>query len=323
VTQKSASPVLRAAVIGLGRVGAGFSCSSNTLAAAQNHADTYRLHPRTQLLAGSDPDATQRALCQERFACPVFADPQEMLAVLQPEVVSICSPTHLHAEHLQMVLNAGVTRIWLEKPPAQTWHELQVLQQKVQQSQARVVVHYLRRYTPLLHFCRQAIREKKLGDLVALQMHYSRGLLTNGSHFLDLAFFLLDDPGRFQVVAVDATQREEPSALLRIGRDEGVAVTLTGMNLDYHNLDLSMTFTRGRITLLHGGMERRWEERVAHPVFAGAFILQEKADRLPPGGFDGCFAAALDDLLRDGAEPVSGLAQAAQTQALLHALLGS
>ncbi|MBF0611774.1 MAG: Gfo/Idh/MocA family oxidoreductase [Magnetococcales bacterium] len=314
--------MLRAAVIGLGNVGADFVSKTETLISVQNHAAAYALHPEIQLVAGCSPDEEHRSRFSSRYGCPAFSQVEEMLEQCQPQVVSICSPTPLHLAHVEQCLAAGVQRIWLEKPPAVNLSQLLTMRQQVDAAGARVVVHYLRRYAAWANACRQVIQAETLGKLLGVQLTYSRGLLTNGSHFLDLAFYLLGDSAHFQVVAVDDTLQENPSALLRLGED--IPVSLSGLPVDYHNLDLSLTFQKGRLSLMHGGMTMRWEDKIPHPLFDGFFILQENPHHsLPPGGFDGCFARALDDLLAHDTPPVSGLSQATKTQELLNALLPS
>jgi len=86
-----------------------------------------------------------------------------------------------------------------------------------------------------------------------------------------------------------------------------------------------MTFEWGRASILHGGMETRWEVKSEHELFPGFYRLRESDQNfLGSGGFDGCLTAALDDLIstyEDGGEPESNLHTVRNTHALLDAVV--
>lgn len=313
--------MVSAAVIGLGNIGARFQSATTDLETVQNHASCYHLHPRTQLMAGCSPESQDRLEFTERFHVPAYADVEELLAQ-KPDVVSICSPTPFHYEQACACLDHGVRRIWLEKPATTTLQELQTLRERAHGCGARILVNCQRRYTALYLALRQVVVDQPLGKLHQLQMTYSRGLELNGYHLLDIVFFLLGDPDIFEVMAVEPNRMSaSPSAIFRLGN--AIPVVCTGMDLDYHNQDVVLTFARGRVSVIYGGLAGRWEERIEHPLFPGFYTLREKRDALlAEGGFQQSMRRTLDDLLADNVPPVCGLREAERVQTLIARIRG-
>lgn len=97
---------LRAGIIGCGR------------AAAPGHALPYRLHPRVELMAVCDPDEEKAAKIAKRFGIKdVYADAVEMMDGAGLDVVSVCTPTFLHAEQTEAAAARGI-HVMCEKPMA-------------------------------------------------------------------------------------------------------------------------------------------------------------------------------------------------------------
>lgn len=97
---------LRAGIIGCGR------------AAAPGHALPYRLHPRVELAAVCDPDEEKAAKLAKRFGIKdVYGDAVEMMDGAGLDVVSVCTPTFLHAEQTGAAAARGI-HVMCEKPMA-------------------------------------------------------------------------------------------------------------------------------------------------------------------------------------------------------------
>ncbi|CAM2059120.1 Gfo/Idh/MocA family oxidoreductase [Desulfovibrionales bacterium] len=322
--------MLRAALVGLGNIAwkYGKELSKSTL----THAAALLREPRVLLVGGCSPEAAEREAFTARFGVPAFAGLRELLKRVQPHLVSICSPTVLHFNQTRTCLEWGIPLVWLEKPPAATLSEVDALlalqaERRREGRPTTVAVNYLRRHAPVYGRLRMLLHSGELGTCRGIRLGYSRGLETNGSHIIDMLFFILPKHYNWTIEWISA-EVENPSFALRVVDPDGfdvLPVLVEGLALPYHNIDIILTCETGRAAVLYGGMDTALELRVEHELFSGFYRLREASseerDRLiGAGGLSGCLDAALADLLAAhevGREPVSSLASARQTQALL------
>ena len=81
-----------AAIIGLGNIAWKYDMNhSKSLKGSRTHAGTYLLCDRTRLIGGCSVDSDDREGFRQSYHIPVFKDHEQMLADLNPDIVSICS----------------------------------------------------------------------------------------------------------------------------------------------------------------------------------------------------------------------------------------
>ena len=309
----------RTALCGLGRIAWRFDRPSGREEVCLSHAGAYRRQERTRLVAGCSPETVDRDAFNQAFGLPAYDRLDTLLDLEHPDIVSICSPASVHFEQVMACLDSQVPMIWLEKPPTLTLAETDELIAKAT-GKGTVLVNYQRRYLPVYQELRRRFDARLLGGCRQIQATYSRGLEANGSHLLDLLFFVTGDgrDPRLQWVRT-AGDRENPSFGLTIGE---VEITVTGMALPYHNIDLTLTGEEGRLSVLHGGMTGVAERRIEHELFPGFHRLQTVEDKRFTGlaGLANGMENALLDLIgaHEGHRPpLSDLKSARRTMALI------
>ena len=121
---KASDHTYRVAVIGAGRPRSQTGATGFGMSHA--HAKGYTATGRCRLVAVADvvaDNATAFAHEHGDAETVTFTDYHEMLASAKPDVVSICTWPHLHAEMVIACAQAGVRAIHCEKPMAPTWGE--------------------------------------------------------------------------------------------------------------------------------------------------------------------------------------------------------
>jgi hypothetical protein len=112
---------------------------------------------------------------------------------------------------------------------------------------------------------------------------------------LDIALYLLDDKIEPNIENIVPTRNSEnPSFMLRSPDD--ICISVSGMSLPYHCLDITMTCQNGRASILHGGMEARLETKEEHELFKGFYRLKEQKNYFP---HDNNFGKSMSDALGD------------------------
>lgn len=313
----------KAAIIGLGNIAWRFDNKIQNSYNPLTHAEAYKADSRVLMVGGCSNNPNDRTEFGKQYNIPTFETISDLFKETDPDIVSICTPSDSHFNHLIFCLEQNIPMIWLEKPPASTLDELDILVEKKQHSKSKILVNYIRRYCEPYQKLREVFKKKSLGKAVFMSMAYSKELLLNGSHIIDIAFFITGDNKEASLESVTYSgDIDNPSFTLKfLG---GLTAFVNGASLPYHNIDISLTCEQGRASVIHGGMNTRWEVKVEHELFPEFYRLKEVSNNyLGKGGFDGCMITALDDLIRsyeDKREPMSNLQTARSTQELIESI---
>jgi hypothetical protein len=142
---------IKAAIIGLGRVGFEFGLDKNRVQPA-SHVAAYTDLAAVNKIALCDNntekfDAALKALAGST-AYEFFGDINEMLRSFQPNIVSICTPTPTHAPLVKTIADCpSVKTIFLEKPIAQSLGEADEIIRACRDNDKRLAVNYSRRWS--------------------------------------------------------------------------------------------------------------------------------------------------------------------------------
>ena len=186
--------MIRAGVVGLGRIGHGFGVGADGDPLC--HSEAYARLPEVTLAAGVDPDPARRAAFAARFphalCVPVL---EELPPGTRLDVVSIASPTPAHHASVLAALRFGPRALLLEKPVAPTAREARAIAAAAQAAGCPVLVNYSRRFAPLLPALAAAVAPTgPLGGATGACLRYSGGLAHNGTHWIDLFAALFGRP---------------------------------------------------------------------------------------------------------------------------------
>lgn len=316
--------MISAALIGLGNIAWRYSFSSPDSEFSLSQGEAMRRHAKVELIGACSPDMEDRegfkAWAQVKR---VFADAQEMLDELKPDMVGICSPSTEHFIHARLCLEAGARALWLEKPPAMTVQELDELISLAHEKNVSVCVNFPRRYNPVYSRLKQILQDEEFGLCRIIRVLYSPGLARNGIHLLDQLFFLSGADDYELLWAEEANATASPSFILRLS--SGHLVHASGADLSYHTNEISLVFERGMISIRNGGRNVLVEESVENLKLPGFYNLNETdaGDMgFPPKG--GGMDAALADLVtafEQGEQPRSNLITSRPAQRLMQQLL--
>lgn len=254
------TPTLRVLIIGCGNIAGGFDELRNDPAVSLTHAGAYSRHPGFRLVACVEPNRERRESFMARWGVEKGEDTLHHPSFTPGDfdVVSICSPTHLHAEHLEAALKLTPGLIFCEKPvtpdAALTRHFVETCAQKG----IRLAVNHTRRWDPAIVAFRDELLSGHWGKVRSISGTYNKGILNNGSHLIDLVHDLV---GPVSVVATGTGYidfwPDDPTipALLDVA---GLPFHLcTSHAKDYANFELTITTSKSIVTMENGGMSWR------------------------------------------------------------------
>lgn len=190
---------LNFAIIGCGRI-------------AQRHAE--HINNSGNLIAVCDVDNSKtNALATKFDDVKTFQDVDKMFAEnLDIDVIAICTPNGMHAEHSIKALKAGYN-VLCEKPMAIHVSDCGEMINAAERSNKRLFVIKQNRFNPPVAAVKQAIDEGKLGSILSIQLscfwnrrpsYYENSwkgtadldggtLYTQFSHFIDLLYWMFGD----------------------------------------------------------------------------------------------------------------------------------
>ena len=233
---------------------------------AIQHAAAIERNPHLRPAAVCSRTLESAQLFAERYApgAKVYQEYQAMLDDRDVDIVSICMPNYLHAPEAILALRAGKHLI-LEKPPAITHGEIELLREAALRAGLKSVVSFVLRWHPLVTNIRRLLDRNALGEVYYAEMDYWHGIqpsfssynwirkaefaggamITGGSHAVDIARYLKGEIA--EVFAYSSRQREDfdyPTnyvASLKFcdGSIGKVSVSLDGLAFPYQfNIDL-------------------------------------------------------------------------------------
>jgi len=245
----------RAAVLGCGRIGSTFA-DDNAKLGIYSHAEAYATLPQTVLAAVCDADPARLAACAERWNVPARYDSvSALLAEAAPEVVSICTPDATHFTLGMMALDAPSTRaILMEKPLALRLDDARTLVARARERRIPVLVNYSRRYATSHMTLRQAISKGELGQVQTVAGYYTKGMIHNGTHWIDLSRFLLGEVTRVRGFAAAQPASDDPTVDARLEFASGATGYLHGCDESAFSIfEMDVVGTKGRVRLTDSG----------------------------------------------------------------------
>ena len=148
----------------------------------------------------------------EKYNAKAFTSVDEMLRNKDIDIVSVCSPNGLHAEHTIASLKAGF-HVLCEKPMALSVHDCGEMIKEAEKANRRLFIVKQNRFNPPVAAVKKIIDEGKLGKIYSVQLNcfWNRNndyyqsswkgtkkldggtLFTQFSHFIDLLYWIVGD----------------------------------------------------------------------------------------------------------------------------------
>ncbi|MBL8325235.1 MAG: Gfo/Idh/MocA family oxidoreductase [Rubrivivax sp.] len=303
------SPPLRVLIIGCGNTAGGFDAERPASAPPLTHAGAYSRHGGFRLAGCVEPDAARRDAFMQRWLVERgFASIEAAAAAGPFDVVSLCSPTALHAAHIAAVLSLHPRLLFCEKPVTASADDTAAAVEVCATAGVKMAVNHSRRWAPDARRLRDELAAGHWGAVRSATGLYNKGVLHNGSHLVDLLQMLL---GPLQLLAAGLPVfdhwHDDPSVPALLQSRQGVPVALNVAHAaDYALFELQLLTERGMVVMEDGGAGWRLRRTVGGVRFKGAAVLD--GGQRVHGEFPASMAAAVADIhhvLSCGGTPAS------------------
>jgi UDP-N-acetylglucosamine 3-dehydrogenase len=143
--------------LGVAVIGAGFW--------GKNHARVYKELESTELVAVCDRDILRAKAVANQLGVKAYSNSSRMLQNGEVEAVSVCTWSTSLAKEALKALRAG-KHVLVEKPMATTTKQAKKLVLTAEENGLHFTVGFLMRFIPGLRHIREAVEDKKIGELV-------------------------------------------------------------------------------------------------------------------------------------------------------------
>lgn len=272
-------------IIGLGQIGMGYDFDIDDESAVYTHARAISLHSGFTLAGAVDVSPLQRSRFEQRYAAPAFDLVETALGELQPGVVVIATSSESHHSVLTRVLRCCRPKLILcEKPLAYALEEAREMVTMCEQAGVSLFVNYIRRTDPGVVEIKRRLDSGEISAPIKINAWYSKGMLNNGSHFLNLLELWLGEVQATRTIQAGRLWDDhDPEPDVQIQFERGDAVFRAAWEECYSHYSIEMLSRSGRLRYDKGGELIEWQGVYADPNFDGYRILAEQAQTIPNG----------------------------------------
>ncbi len=311
--------VYTAAVIGAGKAKDEGFFKGGGHRIGYTHGETYAHNPRTRLVAVADIQPDNLLAYQQEFDLEQgFADYQEMLAAVQPDIVSICTYVGLHRQMLVDACRAGVKGIICEKPFLAAPADLTAVAEAAAASGTKIVIPHMRRYLPAFERAKELYTSGAVGQPVLCFAGIPGWDLSEwGSHWLDMFRFFHNDQPVLWVLSQARVREQrgyghamEDHAVAYFAFADGGKAMLDGGEAMNGEWTMSLVGTTGTIRvrredelMIEDATGQHTESFTDHPISSFSAIWD-------------CLLADLVAWMDGGPEPMLGLTNMLKTSEL-------
>lgn len=253
---------IKFAIIGCGRI-------------AQRHAE--HISNNGELIAVCDIDSKKAEELASKYNAKAYNTIEELLANEEVDVVAICTPNGLHAEHSIKSLNAGFN-VLCEKPMAINVNDCGEMIKAAEKNNKRLFAIKQNRYNPPVAAVKEAIDKGIFGKIHSVQLscfwnrnpdYYVNSwkgtqeldggtLYTQFSHFVDLLYWMIGDVKRAYALTGNFTHKDiiefEDTGVVALEFHNGALGTINYTVNSYNkNMEGSLTIFGEKGTVKIGG----------------------------------------------------------------------
>ena len=249
------------AIIGCGKIGS-------------RHAE--HIHRMANLAAVCDINPEKAKELADQYSVPFFLSVQDMLAQCKADVVAVCTPNGLHAEHTIHALRAG-SHVVCEKPMAIKTEDCRRMIEESKSVKRKLFIVKQNRFNEAVIAVKNLLDKNLLGRIYSFQINgfWNRGddyyhnswhgtkeldggtLFTQFSHFIDILYWLLGDVASVQSYITNTAHPQieiEDNGVAILTMKNGAVGTLNyTVNSYAENMEGSFTLFGEKGTVKIGG----------------------------------------------------------------------
>lgn len=185
--------IVNTIIVGLGQVGFKYDLKKKTI---DTHCKSIFRHKGFNLSGVVDTENYLKKIFLKKYRKPFFFSIKTAIKNLKPDFVIISTPTELHYKNIKEVIKFNyfktVKYILCEKPLSYNYYEAKKIINICKKNNIKLFVNFQRAYDSRFKILKKILKTNKYFGI----LNYTRGMLNNGSHFLNLFIYLFGYPNK-------------------------------------------------------------------------------------------------------------------------------
>ena len=174
-------------IIGLGQIGMGYDFDLDHGEYVYSHAAAFSQHKDFNIVGGVDTDSNFGKFFTEKYNSVFYDNAKDALQKTEPDIVVIAVSTEFHNQVLKDVVKYTNSKVVLcEKPLSYSVKEANSMQQTCNDNNIQLFVNYMRNSLPDSIMVKEKIKNGEYSRSFKGVVWYSKGLIHDGSHFVNL-----------------------------------------------------------------------------------------------------------------------------------------
>lgn len=265
-------------IIGAGQIAGGFDRPESAHVLTHIKALKRSVSVDKNRISIVEPDSKKsRLFCKKWGISKSYVNINELLKVETPNAISVCTPPGSHESIIRRACGGGVRVILCEKPLASSYSDALSIIKLCRKSGVKLIVNYPRRFDPVHLRAIELVKAGCLGKIQAVTGYYTKGLLNNGSHFINLLRALFGKITEVRNLGGPFSKDfpyESPDFMTKHRGAECLVRALDHRN--YMLFELDIIGKKGRVRLVEKGRKIKWYVIAGDPIYKGYKALRLK-----------------------------------------------
>ncbi len=271
--KKHGSAKYKAGIIGAGRIASGFDAPAKK--EILTHAHAYMVHPQTNLVGFVDINKETARAAGKKWLCSAFTDLEAMFREVKPDIVSICTPDENHFSILTKVNQYKPRLVICEKPATTDVQKTKEVLNLYKKTKTPLLINYSRRFDKKIQKLRKEIQSAKYGKILSACGIYTKGILHNGSHLIDLCRYFFGEVVSFRTEYAISDYRENDKSVAGFIKFEKCPCfhLMVGDCRKYSIFELDILLEKKRFRFFNSGLNISIQKVIKDPFLKGFFDL--------------------------------------------------
>ncbi|PIS09201.1 hypothetical protein COT75_02990 [Candidatus Beckwithbacteria bacterium CG10_big_fil_rev_8_21_14_0_10_34_10] len=266
----------KAVIIGCGNIAGGYDSlqDKNVL----THAHAISIHKKTDLVGVYDLFYKKAVTFARKWKTVPFIGLKEMFSQIKPDLVYICTPTETHVKVLKVVLDYKPKAVICEKPLSNDSRLAKKVLMEYKKNKISLTVNFNRRFDSTIQKIKYNIDNGRYGSFINTSVIYTKGILNNGSHVIDLLRYFFGEVISYKILAKTIDYKKtDPTLDIFLKFKNNIKVHLIAGNAKEYSIgEMDLLFSKIRINIYQFGLQYSLQAVRQDPIFSDYKDLGER-----------------------------------------------